>query len=73
MLKTIGKQLNGFRKDSLLTPLFMILEVAMEMVIPLLMASIIDKGVNAGNMSHIYKVGAVMVVCAAIGLFAGLM
>ena len=43
------------------------------MVIPLLMASIIDKGVNAGNMSHIYKVGAVMVVCAAIGLFAGLM
>ena len=73
MLKTIGKQLNGFRKDSLLTPLFMILEVAMEMVIPLLMASIIDKGVNAGDMSHIYKVGAVMVVCAAIGLFAGLM
>lgn len=73
MLKTIGKQLNGFRKDSVLTPLFMILEVAMEMVIPLLMASIIDNGVNAGDMDHIYKVGILMVICAAIGLFAGLM
>lgn len=73
MLKTIGKQLEGFRKDSLLTPLYMMLEVAMEMIIPLLMASIIDKGVNAGDMNHIYKVGALMVLCAAIGLFAGLM
>lgn len=73
MLKTIGKQLNGFRKDSVLTPLFMILEVVMEMVIPLLMASIIDNGVNAGDMDHIYKVGILMVICAAIGLFAGLM
>ena len=73
MLKTIGKQLEGFRKDSILTPVFMILEVAMEMIIPLLMASIIDKGVEVGDMSHIYKIGAVMIVCAAIGLFAGLM
>ena len=73
MLKTIGKQLEGFRKDSILTPAFMILEVAMEMIIPLLMASIIDKGVEVGDMSHIYKIGAVMIVCAAIGLFAGLM
>ena len=73
MLKTIGKQLEGFRKDSILTPVYMILEVAMEMIIPLLMASIIDKGVEVGDMSHIYKIGAVMIVCAAIGLFAGLM
>lgn len=73
MLKTIGKQLNGFRRDSILTPVFMVLEVAMEMIIPLLMASIIDKGVNAGDMDHIYRVGALMIVCAAIGLFAGLM
>lgn len=73
MLKTIGKQLEGFRKDSILTPIFMVLEVAMEMIIPLLMASIIDKGVELGDMNHIYKVGALMIVCAAIGLFAGLM
>ena len=73
MLKTIGKQLTGVRKDSLLTPAYMILEVAMEMIIPLLMASIIDNGVNAGDMGHIYKFGALMVLCAAIGLFAGIM
>ena len=73
MLRTIGKQLDGFRKDSVLTPVFMVLEVAMEMIIPLLMASIIDKGVELGDMNHIYKTGSVMIVCAAIGLFAGLM
>lgn len=73
MLKTLGAQVKEFKKDSILTPLFMVLEVLMEMVIPMMMASIIDKGVNAGDISHIYKVGACMVVAAAVGLFAGIM
>ena len=73
MLKTLLKQVKEFKADSIKTPLFMVLEVAMEMSIPLLMASIIDDGVNAGNMQHIYKVGALMLVMAVIGLFAGLM
>jgi len=73
MLKVLGAQLKEFKKDSLMTPVFMILEVIMEMIIPLLMASIIDDGVNAGNMNHIYKVGAYMVVAAVIGLWAGMM
>jgi len=51
----------------------MVLEVAMEMIIPLMMASIIDHGVETGNISHIYKMGIYMVIIAAIGLFAGLM
>ena len=51
----------------------MILEVLMETLIPLLMVSIIDKGVEAGDMHHIYVIGACMVVAAAIGLFAGIM
>ena len=45
----------------------------METVIPLLMASIIDDGVEAGNMQHIYTVGAWMIAAAAVGLFAGMM
>ena len=45
MLKTLGSQIKEFKKDSILTPIFMILEVIMETVIPLLMASIIDDGV----------------------------
>ena len=73
MLKTLAKQIKEFKADSIKTPMFMILEVCMEMVIPLLMASIIDDGVEAGNMKHIFLVGVCMVVIAAIGLYAGLM
>lgn len=73
MLKTLGAHIKEFKKDSLLTPFFMILEVIMEMLIPLLMASIIDDGVEAGDMNHIYKVGACMVVVALISLYAGAM
>lgn len=73
MIKTLLKQVKEFKSDSLKTPCFMILEVVMETLIPLLMASIIDKGVEMGDMGHIYKIGAVMVVMAVIGLFAGIM
>ena len=73
MLKTLMGQVKEFKADSIKTPLCMILEVAMEMIIPLLMASIIDDGVEAGNMQHIIKIGCFMVVAAAIGLWAGLM
>ena len=73
MLKVLGAQIKEFKKDSILTPVFMILEVIMEMIIPLLMASIIDNGVNAGNLNHIYKIGGLMVLMALIGLWAGLM
>ncbi len=73
MLKTLAAQVKEFKKDSFLTPLFMLLEVAMEMIIPLLMASIIDEGVEGGDMSAIFKYGALMVVMAGIGLFAGVM
>ena len=73
MLKTLGAQIKEFRKDSVLTPFFMIGEVVMETVIPLLMASIIDDGVEAGNMKHIYFIGVLMVAAALIGLFFGIM
>ena len=72
MLKTLLKEVKEYKAASIATPFFMILEVAMEMLIPLLMASIIDEGVEPGVMSHIYKVGAVMVVVATIGLLAGM-
>lgn len=73
MLKTILGQVKEFRRDSLLTPVFMILEVIMEMVIPLLMAAIIDNGVNKGNMKYIYGTGAVMLIAALLGLIAGML
>lgn len=73
MLKRLLCEVKEYKKASIVTPLFMILEVLMEMVIPFLMASIIDDGVNAGDMQHIYKVGGVMIVVAFIGLFGGMM
>ena len=68
MLKTLGRETKGFRLVSVLTPIFMIAEVIMEMIIPKLMASIIDNGVTPGNMQVIYTVGAQMVVAALFGL-----
>ena len=72
MLKTLGTHIKGFVKESILTPVFMIGEVIMEMIIPLLMASIINDGVDAGNMRHIYLIGSLMVVAALVGLAFGI-
>ena len=73
MLKTLYKETEGFRLVSILTPVMMIGEVIMEMIIPRLMSSIIDDGVTAGNLGHIYRIGTIMVVAAAVGLFFGIM
>ena len=72
MVKTILKEVKEYKFASIITPCFMVLEVAMEMMIPYLMASIIDKGVEVGNMARIYKIGGLMIVIAVIGLLAGL-
>ncbi|MDO4284212.1 MAG: ABC transporter ATP-binding protein [Eubacteriales bacterium] len=73
MLRILGDQVGEFKKDSILTPLFMICEVIMETIIPIMMASIIDNGVEAGNMNHIYLMGALMVCAAGISLLVGFM
>lgn len=72
MLKTLGAQIKEFKAASIATPLCMILEVLMETVIPFLMASIIDDGVDKGDMHHIYTIGGLMLVIAVIGLIGGL-
>ena len=73
MIKTLAAQIKEFKKESILTPIFMILEVIFETLIPFLMASIIDDGVEAGNMRHIYIVGGMMIAAALFGLFCGIM
>ena len=73
MLKTLGRETKGFRLVSILTPICMIGEVIMEMIIPKLMATIVDDGVTAGNMDVIYSVGAKMLVAALIGLLVGIL
>ncbi len=73
MLRTLGAQIKEFKRDSFLTPVFMICEVIMETIIPLMMASIIDQGVDAEDIGHIYKMGALMVVAALMSLSFGIL
>ena len=73
MFKTLFKYTKGYRRDSIITPTFVILEVIMETIIPILMASIIDNGVNKSDINHIYKIGAIMVLVAIFSLFCGVM
>lgn len=71
MLKTLMSQVKQYKKDSILCPIFVILEVIMEVVIPFLMASIIDKGVEAGDMNHVIKIGSIMIIMALLSLTFG--
>ncbi len=72
MLKTLMKQVKEYTLPSILTPLCMIGEVICEMIIPVLMARIVDEGIYGNNMDFIFKIGGMMLVIAIIGLFAGL-
>ncbi len=71
MLKPILAELKEYKKATLITPLFMLIEVAMETIIPLLMASIVNEGIEKGDTGHIYLMGGVMVLAAIVSLLAG--
>lgn len=71
MLKTLGAQIKEYKWASIATPVFMLLEVAVDTIIPLLMASIINNGVNMGDTRHIYIMGVWMIVAALFGLLTG--
>ena len=71
MLKTLLSHLREFKRVSILTPIFVVLEVVMEVLIPLMMAAIIDNGVEKGNMDYVYRTGLLMVLMAMLSLFFG--
>ncbi|BBF41379.1 lipid A export ATP-binding/permease protein MsbA [Lachnospiraceae bacterium KM106-2] len=71
MLKTLLAQVKEYKRDSLLTPLFIVLEVIMEVIIPVMMAEIIDNGVEKGNMKYVVIMGITMVVAAMLSLSFG--
>lgn len=72
MLQTLYRQIGEYKKDSILTPIFTALEVFMEILIPFVTASIIDKGIEAGNMQMVCLYGAVMLILAFFSLFFGI-
>lgn len=71
MLKTLGKQIKQYKRDSILTPVFTALEVLMEILIPFITASIIDKGIEAGDMRKVWLYGGAMLVSAFLSLIFG--
>lgn len=73
MVKTLLKQVKGYKKVSLLTPLFTALEVLMEVLIPFITAAIIDKGIEAGDMGKVYFYGALMLIMAFLSLLFGML
>lgn len=73
MVKTLFRQVKQYKMVSLLTPLFTALEVFMEVLIPFIMASIIDKGIMDGNIRAVYGYGGVMLVLAFFSLLFGVL
>ena len=73
MLKTILGQIKEYKKDTILTPIFTALEVFMEVLIPFIIASLIDKGIEAGNMQNVLLYGGMMLVLAMFSLLFGIL
>lgn len=71
MIKTLAKSIREYKKDSILTPILVSLEVILEVIIPLLMARLIDFGIDKGNMRYIWKIGAFLLTAAFISLCLG--
>ena len=71
MIKKLAGQIKQYKKETILTPVFASLEVVMETLMPIVMAKIIDNGIEAGNMSYVYKCGGVMVLMAFLSLAFG--
>ena len=73
MIKQLAGSVRQYKKDAILTPLFVIGEVALEVLIPLIMANLIDYGINAGDMNYVIKTGIILIILCMASLFCGAM
>ena len=71
MLKTLGKSVREYKKPALITPLLVTAEVILEVIIPLLMADLIDKGIYTGQMNVILKIGLQLILASILSLAFG--
>lgn len=69
MIKTLAKCIGKYKKESIITPIFTAVEVFLEILIPFITASIIDKGIQAGDMRKVGIYGGIMLVIAFLSLF----
>ena len=68
MIKTLAGCIGKYKKDSIIAPLFVILEVLGEICIPFLVSNLIDYGIDKGNMDYIFKIGSILVLCTILTL-----
>ncbi|HIV61326.1 MAG TPA: ABC transporter ATP-binding protein/permease [Candidatus Butyricicoccus avistercoris] len=73
MIKKLMRSIREFKSESLKTALYAGLEVVMEIIVPFLMASIIDKGIYGGNLNVLAKLGIAMIICVLLGMLFGLL
>ena len=73
MIKKLSHSIREYKKNSILTPVYVTLEVVMEVIIPLLMADLIDYGIDAGNLPYIIKMGILLLIAAMVSLLFGVM
>jgi len=73
MLRTLLKQVKQYKTASLLTPVFIMLEVVLDVLIPFVTAKLIDNGISAGHMPSVYKYGLIMIVMAFLSMMAAIM
>lgn len=72
MIKTLAKCMGKYKKESIITPIFTAVEVFLEILIPFITASIIDKGIQAGDMRKVGIYGGIMLIIAFLSLFCGI-
>lgn len=73
MIKRLMKSIREYKLPSILTPVFVSLEVVLEVIIPLLMAKLIDDGIYQGEMNLVYKIGITLIICAILSLIFGML
>ncbi len=73
MIKQLSQSIRQYKKDAILSPVFVTGEVILEVLVPTIMAMLIDNGINKGDMNYIIKVGIILVICCMASLFCGIM
>ncbi len=71
MLKLMGKHIKGYEKQAVLSPILIVLEVICELILPLIMAQIVDVAIPAGDVAYIFRLGAGMVALALVSMACG--
>ena len=69
-MKKLVVFLKNYKKETVLAPLFKLLEASFELMIPLVVAAIVDKGIGQGELSYVYKMGGIMILLGIVGLIA---